>query len=761
MTERDLRESYEQFLQADLARMLAAGEGINDCIPAVLEAVCERLGWSIGALWLREADPDVLRCAAMWREPDTDLDEFEVISRRSPLPPGGSLPGKAWAEGRAVWITDLGDDDNFFRAAVAAREGLTVGVAVPIPGRGGIIGVLEFFGRHHTAVDGDLPRLLTATAVQLAQFLERTRLADANRMSQARAKALLDTSPDPVITMDHRGRVVDLNQGAEKTFGHARSEAIGRPVAELYIPGPLREQHERGLERYLATGQGPIMDSRVELMAVRADGTEFPIELMVTRLDLPDQPTFLAHIRDITERKNAERQLAFLAYHDRLTGLPSRTMFEDVLEMALARARRHDQAVAVAYIDLDHFKLVNESLGHHGGDELLRQVAARLSRTSRETDLVARPGGDEFVVLLADLQRTIVPSATGADNAMLVAETVVSRIHEALHSPFMVGGTEVFVSASIGVSIFPADADNGRTLLKNAEGAMFRSKRSGPGRYVVYPTGIPENSSALSLATRLRRAVDANPWVVHYQPLIELASGRMVGVEALLRWDDPEQGLIQPAHFIPLAEEMGLIEAIGEWLFQEVLRQLTDWQAQGLGLDVSMNLSARQLWQPDFAERLLDLVRSGGVDPTRIVVEMTETTAMTDPDRTMEILRTLRASGIRIAIDDFGTGYSSLSRLRELPVDILKIDRSFVQDIPHGKDAGTMVTTIIQLAHGLGMASLAEGIETEEQRSFLLEHGCVFGQGFLIGRPRPASEILPIGPAPRRRGRGRRAPATS
>jgi diguanylate cyclase (GGDEF)-like protein/PAS domain S-box-containing protein len=762
MTEHERHGSYERFLQSDLARLLSAGEGIDDSVPAVLQAVCERLGWAIGALWLREADPDVLRCAAMWRGQGTDLDEFEVISRRSPLPPGASLPGKAWAEGRLVWITDLGDDDNFFRAAVAAREGLNVGVAVPIQGRNGIVGVLEFFGRDQAVTDGDLPRLLTATGIQMAQFIERTRLAEVNRMSQARAKALLDTSPDPVVTMDQRGRVVDLNGGAEQTFGYGRGEAIGRPVAELFVPPAMREQHERGLERYLATGEGPLMDNRVELTAVRADGTEFPIELMVTRLDVPGPPMFLAHIRDITERKNAERQLAFLAYHDRLTGLPSRTMFEDVLEMGLARARRHDQAVAVAYIDLDHFKLVNESLGHHGGDELLRQVAARLSRTSRETDLVARPGGDEFVLLLADLQRTIVPAATGADNAMLVAETVVSRIHEALHAPFMVGGTEVFVSASIGVSIFPADADNGRSLLKNAEGAMFRSKRSGPGRYVVYPSGIPETSSALSLATRLRRAVEANPWVVHYQPLLELASGRMVGVEALLRWDDPEQGLIQPASFIPLAEEMGLMEAIGDWLLQEVLRQLTEWNGQGLALDVSMNLSARQLWQPDFAEGLLDHVRSGGVDPTRIVVEMTETTAMTDPDRTMEILRTIRASGIRIAIDDFGTGYSSLSRLRELPVDILKIDRSFVHDIPHGKDAGTMVTTIIRLAHGLGMASLAEGIETEEQRQFLLDQGCLYGQGFLIGRPLPAPEILPLGTAtPRRRGRRRRAHADS
>jgi EAL domain-containing protein (putative c-di-GMP-specific phosphodiesterase class I) len=245
---------------------------------------------------------------------------------------------------------------------------------------------------------------------------------------------------------------------------------------------------------------------------------------------------------------------------------------------------------------------------------------------------------------------------------------------------------------------------------------------------------------------------------VHYQPLVELAREQVVGVEALLRWDDPERGLIQPSQFIPLAEEMGLIEAIGDWLLDEVLRQVRQWTAQGLDLDVSFNLSPRQLWQPDFAERLLEHLVEGHVDPGRIVVEMTESTAMTDPLRTLEILRTLRASGVRIAIDDFGTGYSSLSRLRELPVDMLKIDRSFVHDIPHGKGAGTMVSAIIQLAHSLGMDSLAEGIETAEQHQFLVQRGCRLGQGFYFARPVPAEGIMELAGPAMSRMRRRRPP---
>jgi EAL domain-containing protein (putative c-di-GMP-specific phosphodiesterase class I) len=326
---------------------------------------------------------------------------------------------------------------------------------------------------------------------------------------------------------------------------------------------------------------------------------------------------------------------------------------------------------------------------------------------------------------------------------------VATRIHDCLRKPFDPAGSELdpagselYLTASVGISIYPADATDAGSLLNNAESAMYRSKRSGPGGYVVSPAGINRSKSKLSLATRLRRAAEERRWVLHYQPLLDLPEGRITGVEALLRWEEPDLGVIPPTEFIPLAEEMGLIEPIGDWLLEELLRQAWEWTVEGLELEVSFNLSARQVWDPGFARWLLGRLATSNVDPSRLVVEITESAAMTDPDRTSEVLTALRGAGLRFAIDDFGTGYSSLSRLHELPVDILKIDRSFVAGLTHAPGSATMVQAIIQLAHNLGIASLAEGVETEDQWRFLVSHGCQLGQGFFFSPPVPPAEVF-------------------
>jgi diguanylate cyclase (GGDEF)-like protein/PAS domain S-box-containing protein len=445
---------------------------------------------------------------------------------------------------------------------------------------------------------------------------------------------------------------------------------------------------------------------------------------------------------DMTERKRAEEKAAFLAYHDKLTGLPNRAMFEELLELSISRARRHGASVAVVYADLDDFKLVNDSLGHDAGDELLRQLAGRLKEATRETDLVARQGGDEFLLLLADLDRSAdsVASDVG-DSASIVAESVAARVQEALAEPFELFGTEVYISASVGVSVFPKDAPDAATLLKNADQAMYHSKKLGPGGYSVHAAGSTEAMHRLALTTKLRKAVEGQNWELHYQPLVDLASGGVFGVEALIRWPDPNGGLVPPGEFIPLAEEMGLIEAIGDWVVEELGRQDGRWRAEGLALELSFNLSPRQLWQPDLATKILSRLDAAGVERANVVVEITESTAMIDPDRTQRILTELNGCGLRLAIDDFGTGYSSLSRLKHLPVDILKIDRSFVRAVDSDPQAGDMVRAIIALAESLGMSPLAEGIETEAEWRFLVEHGCSLGQGYLFSRPVPAGEI--------------------
>jgi diguanylate cyclase (GGDEF)-like protein/PAS domain S-box-containing protein len=480
-----------------------------------------------------------------------------------------------------------------------------------------------------------------------------------------------------------------------------------------------------------------------EYRLIGADGNEvwFRDSAMVVTSEEGAPALIQGLMLDITERKRAEEQAAFLAYHDKLTDLPNRAMFEELLELAMARARRHDLAVAVVTADLDDFKLVNDSLGHDAGDELLRQFADRLREATRETDLVARPGGDEFLLLLADLDRSA-PSHGATDGPTLAAEAVALRVQDALARPFDLDGTEVYVTASVGIAVFPEHADTVTGLLKNADGAMYQSKKVSPGGYAVYADESAEALGRLSLSTRLRKAVENQNWTLHYQPVVDLSDGTMKGVEALIRWADPNGGLVPPGEFIPLAEEMGLIETIGDWVVEEVARQDQVWRAEGLELDLSFNLSPRQLWQPDIAEKILSRLELGGVDPAQVIVEITESTAMTDPDRTLRILWDLHARGLRLAIDDFGTGYSSLSRLKDMPVAILKIDRTFVRDVATDPQAGSMVQAVIQLANGLGMTSLAEGIETEAEWRFLVERGCQLGQGFYFARPMPAEDIL-------------------
>jgi diguanylate cyclase (GGDEF)-like protein/PAS domain S-box-containing protein len=445
-------------------------------------------------------------------------------------------------------------------------------------------------------------------------------------------------------------------------------------------------------------------------------------------------------IFDISARKAAEEQVAFLAYHDKLTGLPNRVLFEEMLENAISRARRHDLGVGVIFLDLDNFKLVNDSLGHAAGDQLLAQLAERLRVCTRETDLVARQGGDEFLLLLSDLDRGV-DAAPGAETAMIVAESVASRVHEALAEPFELNGTEFIASGSIGISLFPQDALDAETLMKNADSAMYQSKRHEPGGYVIYATSGEDPLEKLSLTTRLRRAVEHEHWVLHYQPVVDLLDGSVEGVEALVRWHDPNGGIVPPGEFIPLAEELGLIEAIGDWVIDAMAAQQRAWAAEGHDLTVGFNLSPRQLWSAHLAEKVLGKLRTADVDPSKVIVEITESTAMADPDRTQKILAELHAWGLRLAIDDFGTGYSSLARLKHLPVDILKIDRSFIRDVHRDTGLASMVQAMIQLASGLGMTPLAEGIESVGELEFLRAHGCPVGQGFYFAKPVPAEEI--------------------
>ncbi len=591
-----------------------------------------------------------------------------------------------------------------------------------------------------TAGEPDALTLLT-----LRDAAARHRSEAAREEAEARYRALVEQVP-AIAYIDKEGKGTVYVEPAD------RERSSGSPRRTYCADGDLwnrllhpedRAKIEAEYEAFVEGTGGDLSDYRI----LTPDGRTVWIRDRAVAVRDERGRVLLEHglMFDITELKEAEAEIAHLAYHDKLTGLPNRVLFEETLELSVARAARANLCVAVLYLDVDNFKLVNDSLGHHAGDALLQQLAERLARCTRDTDLVARQGGDEFLLLLADLDR-----GEDASDAPAVAtvELVARRIQEALRDPFDLGDTEFYACGSIGVSLYPRDALDGESLMKNADAAMYVSKRQQPGGMTFYLHGAGDARQRLSFATRLRRAVDEERWLLHYQPVIDLLDGSMAGVEALIRWDDGSGGIVPPGEFIPVAEELGLIEAIGDWVIDEMAAQQRAWASEGLDIEVSFNLSPRQLWSPRLAQRILDKLLAADVDPRRIVVEITESMAMAEPDRTQKVLAELHAWGLKLALDDFGTGYSSLARLKHMPVDVLKIDRAFVRNVHGDARLAGMVRAMIQLAQSLDMLPLAEGIETEGEFTFLRANGCRLAQGFHFARPVPPQEIPALAARP-------------
>jgi diguanylate cyclase (GGDEF)-like protein len=438
--------------------------------------------------------------------------------------------------------------------------------------------------------------------------------------------------------------------------------------------------------------------------------------------------------RGLSEAREGLEQMAF---NDALTGLANRGMFQRILELELARAARTGGGVAVLYVDLDDFKLVNDSFGHSLGDDLLRDVARRLELVTRDHDTVARTGGDEFLVVLGGFDPG---RASDVESVIAFAEDMAERIRRTLQEPFELAGSEVRVSACTGASIYPIDADDVENLLKHADIAMYEAKRRGRGSYHVYARGADEARTLLTTTTDLHHAIERGEFCLHYQPVVDLASGDFAAVEGLIRWQRPGHGLILPDAFLPIAERAGLIGDLSAWVARETCRQARDWQIAGIDLRVGFNLPP-VLWQPAVLRDVVRLLDEYDLRGDRLAIEITESELGTELFETSPVLDELRRRGVSIAIDDFGTGHSSLSRLTKVPATTLKIDRAFVREIPGDKEAATLVSTIIQLANNLGLSPLAEGVETETQRAFLIDHGCRLGQGFLFSRPVPAEEV--------------------
>ena len=558
---------------------------------------------------------------------------------------------------------------------------------------------------------------------------------DSLRASVIHTQAILDNMVDAVITINAQGLMESFNPAACAMFGYTAAEAIGCNVSVL-MPPPHREQHDGYLANFRASGEARIIGRPRELEGQRKNGTVFPINLSVSKLELPGRTTFIGLIMDITRRRENEDEIRRLAFYDPLTHLPNRRLLLDQLRHAMLAASRTGQRGAVMLLDLDHFKQINDSLGHTVGDALLMQVARRLQSCVREGDILARPGGDEFVLVLEAL------AATDRDAASR-AEAIASKILAMLGESYTLNGKAYTCTPSIGLAIFPQNHETMDELLKQADAAMYQAKSAGRNRVCFFDFALQAAAEAREALTEaIRMALVRQEFLLFYQIQVQ-EDGVVQGVEALVRWQHPTRGMVSPAQFIPLAEETGLILPLGQWVLETACAQLVAWaQAPHTAKwSIAVNVSALQFAQADFVTHVLLALERTGANPHLLKLELTESMVVGNVDAIISRMNALRARGVRFSLDDFGTGYSSLSYLKRLPLDQLKIDQSFVRDLLDDPNDAIIAQTIVSLGHSLGLVVIAEGVETQAQRDDLARMGCDAFQGYFFGRPNPAAAL--------------------
>ncbi|MCC7601146.1 EAL domain-containing protein [Janthinobacterium sp. FW305-129] len=568
--------------------------------------------------------------------------------------------------------------------------------------------------------------------LRASDAIARLRIADAHN------RAVLAAIPDTFFRLNREGFYLDYEQGHDASAGFSLSDCVGSHIRDVLPP----EIAARLLDKAHAVLATQHIGS-VDYTLTHEDSTRhFEARLVATGAD-----EVLGLVRDISERKRTEEQIRRLAYCDSLTGIPNRQAFLETLERELLRSKEHDKKFAVLFMDLDAFKRINDTLGHDVGDHLLKVVSERLRETIRPSDLVlraehefgpssggsnlARLGGDEFTILIPDLERV--------EDALNVAH----RVKEAMRRPFMIEGHEIFVTASIGISLYPEDGEDCNSLLKYADTAMYHAKNCGKNNAKLYSSSLTmEIMSHVKMEVGLRKALQNNELYLLYQPQIDVPSTQIVGVEALVRWRHPERGIISPTEFIPLAEETGLIVPIGEWVLRTACNQAKAWQNDGgRAIRMAVNLSAKQFKDENLMQIVLSALADTGLDARLLELELTEGTLMDDARATMVTLEQLRGIGVYLSIDDFGTGYSSMNYLKRFDVRALKIDKSFIAGLPQDTENAAITRAIIAMAHGLKMVVVAEGVETDEQLVMLEEYGCDMAQGYFLGHPSPHDTI--------------------
>lgn len=578
--------------------------------------------------------------------------------------------------------------------------------------------------------------LLLAVLLVNALQASREKSDQALRNSENKLRAVVDHAQDGIVSIDEHGKLVEFNHAAERMFGYKREDVLGKLLVETLIPPNMREAHIRGHHKYLQTGSTDILNRRLEIQALRADGTEFPVELTITSLKDQGLPLLTGFFRDLTERRKVESEIRNLAFFDALTGLPNRRLLMDRLNQAIAASVRHEKHGAVLFIDLDDFKALNDSRGHDVGDLLLVEVSKRLRQCVRNEDTVARLGGDEFVIVLEDMSLNL-------EQALAQTKLVAQKVLETVNQPYQLGEIEHHNSSSIGIVLFNGNFVSIDELLKRSDTAMYEAKAAGRNTLRFFdPAMQAALEKRVDMELQLRLALVQEQLRLYCQVQVD-DQRRVFGAEVLLRWQHPEHGLLSPKEFVSIAEDSGLIVSIGRWVLYNACLQLKSWEGRpGLDtLQLAVNVSARQFRHSDFVDEVLKILQTTGADPSLLKLELTESVVLDNLADAVAKMNALRELGVRFSMDDFGTGYSSLAYLKRLPLTQVKIDRSFVRDIAEDASDAAIVQAILAMSNTLGLKVIAEGVETEAQFQLLQSYGCRFFQGYLFSKPLQIDEF--------------------
>lgn len=650
---------------------------------------------------------------------------MDVSSGRGPC-------GLAIATDSPCWVDDFQKDPRtVLWHEIGAQYGWAALASLPLHCAGSVVGCFAIYSDQKGAFDSELQSLLLEMVADIDFALERFALEQERaqyrenlRLSEEHARLVLENALDAVINIDAYGVITEWSGSAQRIFGYARDEVLGRNLGEVIIPPVHREAHAKGMQRLLHTGETKMTGKLIEITALRRDGTEFPVELTIAIIARDGERYFSAFLRDISRRKASEARITYLANFDALTGLPNRNHFNECVRKQIAVSQQAGTAFALMFLDLDHFKDVNDSLGHSVGDSLLIELAQRFQTLLRREDVICRLGGDEFVFLIHE-----------ADHQ--VAKDMVERLLRVIDVPIQIEQYQLSVSASIGITLYPDDGEDIESLQRNADVAMYRTKKESRNGYRFFSSSMQIQSARnLQLVNALRQAIALEQLAVFYQPQVDLHTQAVIGVEALLRWTHPELGEISPAEFIPLAESSGLIMSIGGWVLEQAVQQVQRWHEEGFAhMRVAVNLSSIQFRNPELPVLVGKVLENHALSADYLELELTEGVALEDPLGAMTMMDALDSLGVRLSIDDFGTGYSSLSYLKKFKVYKLKIDQSFVRDISTDEEDKAIVIAIIHLARTLGLKTIAEGVETPAQQAFLQAHGCDEMQGYLLSRP--------------------------